>query len=83
MSFGDGDLHIEVEKLKDVNGKLCAEVNRLQALVADLEQLVRDWADAPCGVCDPWDEGFACEHFDGGDCLLSIRMTEIGIEVDR
>ncbi len=37
MSFGDGDLHIEVEKLKDVNGKLCAEVNELQDRIDELE----------------------------------------------
>lgn len=44
-----------------------------------LKQLVRDWAMAPCAVCDPWDEHFACEHFDGCDCTLGVRMTELGI----
>lgn len=48
-----------------------------------LESLVLDWAMAPCAVCDPWDEHFACEHFDGHDCTLGIRMTELGIEVDE
>lgn len=28
MSFGEGNLHEEVDRLKDVNGALCAEINR-------------------------------------------------------
>lgn len=29
MSFGEGDLHKQIEKLKAVNAKLCAEVNKV------------------------------------------------------
>lgn len=75
MSFGEGNLHVQVAQLKTENARLAADVERLK-------QLVRDWAMAPCAVCDPWDEHFRCEHFDGHDCTLGIRMTELGIEVD-
>ena len=47
--------------------------------IEKLEQLVRDWAAAPCAECDPWDEHFACDHFDGHDCMLGVRMTELGL----
>lgn len=77
MSFGDGDLHVQVAQLKTENA-------RLKQRNGELERLVRDWAMAPCAVCDPWDEHFSCEHFDGRDCTLGVRMTELGIvwEVD-
>lgn len=137
MSFGDGNLHEQIDKLKVTNGALCAEINRQERVIEDLnnalaiehryfevtrerwtkrgveiarqrelianrdesihnlvkvldkrqerikalESLVLDWAMAPCAVCDPWDEHFACEHFDGHDCTLGIRMSELGIEV--
>lgn len=111
MSFGDGNLHEQIDKLKEVNGSLCAEINRQERVIEQqaeiiayrgesihnlvkllderqerikaLESLVLDWAMAPCAVCDPWDEYFACEHFDGDGCTLGIRMAELGIEVDE
>lgn len=42
MSFGEGDLHAEVDRLKDVNGSLCAEINRQEKRIRELEDLVRD-----------------------------------------
>ena len=33
MSFGDGNLHDEVDRLKVVNGKLCAEINRQERVI--------------------------------------------------
>lgn len=50
MSFGEGDLHEEVrtlkgynqsledkiDHLKDVNGKLCAEINRQERVIEEL-----------------------------------------------
>ena len=48
MSFGDGNLHDEVDRLKVVNGKLCDEINRQERVIerqaeriAELEGLVR------------------------------------------
>ena len=42
MSFGEGDLHDEVDRLKGVNGELCAEINRQERRIRELESLVRD-----------------------------------------
>lgn len=33
MSFGEGNLHDEVDRLKVVNGKLCAEINRQERVI--------------------------------------------------
>ena len=33
MSFGDGNLHDEVDRLKVVNGKLCDEINRQERVI--------------------------------------------------
>jgi len=76
MSFGEGDLHAQVDRLKGVNGSLCAEINRqervieqLRARIAELESLVRDWQEL-------------YENPDYGDCCrLTRRMRELGIEV--
>lgn len=75
MSFGDGDLHIENEKLKErvdslevTNGKLCAEINRQERRIRQLEQLVRD-------LCEAWDD-------DEGGPWVSERLAALGIEVD-
>ena len=82
MSFGDGNLHDEVDRLKEVNGKLCAEINRQERRIRQLESLVRDTHRAWCFECDPWDGSFACEFFDGSECDIKRRMHELGIEVD-
>ena len=74
MSFGEGDLHAQVDRLKDVNGSLCAEINRQERVIErqaerirKLESLVRDLAPFVCA-----DDGI-----DG----IERRMAELGIEV--
>lgn len=79
MSFGDGnlrekvgDLNRQVDKLQRVNGELCAEINRQERRIRELEELVRDMyaklLDVGCGI----DEiGGMAEHMDA-----------LGIEVD-
>ena len=74
MSFGDGDLHVENENLKErvdslevVNGKLCAEINRQERRIRQLEVLVRD-------LCKAWDD-------DEGGPWVSERLAALGIEV--
>lgn len=49
MSFGDGnlrervgDLNRQVDKLQRVNGELCAEINRQERRIRELEALVLD-----------------------------------------
>ena len=42
MNFGEGDLHAEVDRLKDVNGSLCAEINRQEKRIRELEDFIRD-----------------------------------------
>lgn len=56
MSFGEGDLHVENERLKEkvaeleadvdrvkvVNGELCDEINRQERRIRELESLARD-----------------------------------------
>lgn len=62
MSFGDGNLHEEVDRLKDVNGKLCDEINRQERRIRELESLVGVmplcW-DADCDRC-PYSVGNCC-----------------------
>ena len=36
MSFGEGNLHDEIDRLKEVNGSLCAEINRQERVIEDL-----------------------------------------------
>ena len=84
MSFGDGDLHIENEKLKErvdslevTNGKLCAEINRQERRIRQLEALVRAaWRCIHTGLsCSD------CRLIAGG-CTLRTAMRELGIEVN-
>ena len=79
MSFGEGDLHVENERLKEkvaeleadvdrvkvVNGELCDEINRQERRIRELESLVRDMASG-----DAWE-----------DHRIEQRMAELGIEV--
>ena len=60
MSFGEGDLHEEVrtlkgynqsledkvDHLKDVNGKLCAEINRQERVIEQLREKEAAYMDA-------------------------------------
>lgn len=48
MSFGDGnlrekvgDLNRQVDKLQRVNGELCAEINRQERRIRELEKMLR------------------------------------------
>ena len=48
MSFGDGnlrdrvgDLNRQVDKLQRVNGELCAEINRQERRIRELEEMLR------------------------------------------
>lgn len=49
MSFGDGnlrekvgDLNRQVDKLQRVNGELCAEINRQERRIRELEERLRE-----------------------------------------
>lgn len=54
-----------------------------QFRVERLENLVRDFVNAPCATCDPWlDEGFSCPHFNGSECSLRVRAAHMGIVAD-
>lgn len=79
MSFGDGnlrervgDLNRQVDKLQRVNGELCAEINRQERRIRELESLVRDMyaklLDVGCGIDEI-----------GG---MAERMDALGTEVD-
>ena len=60
MSFGDGDLHErirtlegynaalldKIDYLKDVNGKLCAEINRQERVIEQLREKEATYMDA-------------------------------------
>lgn len=41
MSFGDGNLHDRVDKLETTNGELCAEINRQERRIRELEAVIR------------------------------------------
>lgn len=43
MGKAEANLREEVDRLKDVNGSLCAEINRQEKRIRDLECLVRDF----------------------------------------
>ena len=46
MSFGEGDLHAQVDRLKDVNGSLCAEINRQERVIEQLREKEAAYMDA-------------------------------------
>ena len=52
-----------------------------QRRIEELEQLVRDFIDAPCTTCDCWQDEFRCPYYDGADCGLVARALKLGIEV--
>lgn len=70
-----------ISKLEEVNGALCAEINRQEHYIRQLESVIRDFYDAWCFCCDPWEEGFKCEHYDGG-CEIVKRIDRLGLEVE-
>ncbi len=67
------DPRIENERLRDEVARLKGENMRMRELVSDLY-------DAWCFECDPWAEGFACAYFDGSECSVKMRMTEMVVE---
>lgn len=74
MSFGEGNLHDEVDRLKVVNGKLCDEINRQERvieeqrrLIANRDELVRDLLREAWVVQRP---------------TFEQRARELGIEVN-
>lgn len=74
MSFGDGNLHDEVDRLKVVNGELCGEINRQERRIRQLEALVRDMYGEWCGTVDDYYSDAIFAYYD--------RMAALGIEVD-
>ena len=46
MSFGEGNLRERVDELKKLNGELCAEVNRKDALIRKLEAEIAERSEA-------------------------------------
>lgn len=80
MSFGDGNLHEQVDELKgknahleEVNGELCAEINRQERRIRQLEQLVRDMYGEWCGTVD--------DYYSWATAGYYVSMAELGIEV--
>ena len=80
MSFGDGNLHDDVmrlsesnDRLMSVNGSLCAEINRQEHVIRELESLVRDmlpWV---------WESGIGAAEYDS----IIERAAELGIGEGR
>ena len=95
MSFGEGNLHEEVDRLKDVNGELCEEINRQERRIRELEDGLNDmagkWAAAQVTAEDTTKRcrllealvrdlaPFVCA--DDGIDEIERRMAELGIEV--
>ena len=74
MSFGEGNLHERVERLAETNGYLCAEINRQQERIEDLDELVRDlYADLMEYGCTP----------NAHKANYKPRFEALGIEVER
>lgn len=71
-----------IDRLLALNGELCAEVNAKAVRIRELESLVRDVYGAWCFECNPWADDFACAWFDGDECGIRRRMTDLGLEVD-
>lgn len=66
-----GELQERVDSLETTNGKLCAEINRQERRIRELEALVRDMFGMLVCACE-WDV------LDG----IDERMRELGIEAD-
>lgn len=64
-----GDLNRHVDKLQRVNGELCAEINRQERRIRELEELVRELAEVLA---------LYAELPDG----IAERMGALGLEVD-
>ena len=67
----------QIDKLKQLNGELCAEINRQEKRIRELESLVRDiWA----AYSKKSDESFHPAW--DVDESLEQRIRELGAEVD-
>lgn len=42
MSFGDGNLRARIDHLEEVNGKLCAEINRQERVIERQAERIRE-----------------------------------------
>ena len=64
-----------IDRLLDLNGKLCAEVNAQAVRIRELESLVRDMDYCLRGrMC--------CDDCAIRPCRIGERMRELGLEVD-
>lgn len=71
--------HVQDEVGQD---RLNQYVLELESENAKLRQLLTDYYNAPCVICNPWAEEHRCKHDEGGNCLLATRALELGIEAD-
>ena len=95
MNSGEGNLHEEVDRLKTVNGELCAEINRQERRIRELEGELNDvadkWAAAQVKAEDASKRCMLLEALvrdlapfvcaDDGIDEIERRMAELGIEV--
>lgn len=71
----------QIDKLRTLNGELCAEINEKDRRIRELESLVRDmWFKNigrmdSCGWCV-----IGCD--DAEHCELQERIAALGVEVD-
>lgn len=76
MSFGDGDLHVQVAQLKTENARMKQRNGELESLVRDL------WEGFECDRCPLY--GDDCWWKQGDElkpCRMMNRMRGLGIEV--
>ena len=71
-----------VDRVKDVNGALCAEVNEKGGRIRELETLVRElWRGHVCDTCTMIAECPAEVRWNGGECKMEKRVFDaLGIE---
>ena len=65
-----------------INMRHADEKQRLYKEITKRDKLLRDLYDAWCFECDPWNEEFACSHYNGCECSLKKRIENLGIELD-
>ena len=78
MSFGDGDLHAQVDRLKGVNGELCAEINRQERVIEERDELI---GELRLLVDDLWPRA-SFTMAEGNRESYMERMRELGIEAE-
>jgi hypothetical protein len=82
----DGKLYAEVT-LRDVVERsdvsdlpMLSEIKHLYEENDKLRELLHDYYNASCMICNPWAEEHHCKHDDGESCLLATRAVELGIK---